>query len=218
MPLTIFIDESGDLGWNFALPYRQGGSSRYLTIGSLCIPPPKEHLARRVVRDLYNKFGWNTKKEKKWADMSDAARQEFARRAKILVESNDDIHYHAITVKKENVMEHIRRDPNKLYNYMVRLSLLNRMSVHGSITLIPDPRAIKVESGNSLSDYLQLELWFTKKVKTAIYTKTKHSHQCEEIQFADLLSGVVQSFHEDGENETFTVLNPRIRQIRLFFQ
>jgi uncharacterized protein DUF3800 len=218
MSLNIFIDESGDLGWNFALPYREGGSSRYLTIGSLCIPPPKDHLARRIVWDLYNKFKWNTKKEKKWAEMSDSSRLEFAQSAKKLAETHDDIHFHAITVKKKNVMDHIRKDPNKLYNYMVRLSLLDRMSGHDSVTLMPDPRSIKVESGNSLEDYLQLELWFGRKVKTLIHTKTKYSHQCEEIQFVDFLSGVVRSFHEDGEKTNLDILGPRIRQIRLYFR
>ena len=218
MALTIFLDESGDLGWNFMLPYRAGGSSRYLTIGALCVPPAKEYLARRLIVDLYKKFGWNPKKEKKWADMAPASRQDFAREARHLTDSHNDIHFHAITVKKENVMQHIRNDSNKLYNYMIRLSLLDRMCVHPSITLTPDPRSIKVESGNSLPDYLQVELWFTKKVLTQLHMRPKNSHQCEEIQFADMISGLVQSFHEDGERPNLLVLGPRIRQIRLFFR
>src|SRR5271154_5482057 len=171
MSFSIFIDESGDLGWSFAAPYRMGGSSRFLSIGALCIPLAKEYLARRVVRDLYDKFGWNTKKEKKWSDMSNSARQEFARTARQLRELNPDIHFHTITVRKQNVMEHIRRDPNKLYNYMIRLSLLDRMALHPLVHLIPDPRSIKIASGNSLPDYLQLELWFNKKVQTTIQMK-----------------------------------------------
>jgi hypothetical protein len=217
MHLTIFVDESGDLGWNFAAPYRNGGSSRYLTIGALCTPPNKEHLARRVVRDLYSRFGWNTKKEKKWADMSDSARAEFARTARRLRVDNADIFFHTITVWKQNVMQHIQSDPNKLYNYMIRLSLLDRMSTHSSVTLIPDPRSIKVESGNSLPDYLQLELWFNKKVQTRLFMMRKESDKCEELQFTDMLSGLVQSFHEDNEQENLQVLGPTIKQSRLYF-
>jgi len=218
MPLTVFLDESGDLGWNFAAPYRNGGSSRFLTIGALCIPPQKEYLVRRVIRDLYKQFKWNTAKEKKWADMSDSARTQFAESARSLCDSNPDICLHAITVRKENVMAHIRTDSNKLYNFMIRLSLLNRMATHDLVTICPDPRSIKVESGNSLPDYLQLELWFTKKVKTILKNSPRHSHQCHEIQFTDMLSGVVQSFHEDGEQPNLSILGPRISQIRLFFK
>jgi hypothetical protein len=218
MALTVFLDESGDLGWNFAQPYRAGGSSRYLTIAALCIPSGKEHLARRVVRELYTKFRWNTKKEKKWAKMSDAARKEFAESAYKLCDANADIFLHAITVKKENVMQHIRSDSNKLYNFMIRLALLDRMAAYSDVTLIPDPRSIKVQSGNSLHDYLQLELWFTKKVRTTLLTRPKHSDQCEEVQFTDMLSGLVQSFHEDGEKPNLLILGPKIRQCRLFFR
>ncbi len=218
MPLTVFLDESGDLGWNFAAPYRAGGFSRFLTIGALCIPSTKEHFVRRVVRDLYTKFKWNTAKEKKWAEMSDSARTEFAESARILCDTHNDIHLHAITVRKENVMPHIRLDGNKLYNYMIRLSLLDRMAAHDTVTLCPDPRSIKVKSGNSMPDYLQTELWFTKKVKTRLFHNPRHSHQCEEIQFTDMLCGVVQSFHEDNEQDNLNRLGPRIHQCRLFFK
>jgi hypothetical protein len=45
MPLkavAIYLDESGDLGWKFDGPYLGGGSSRYLTITALCVPPGKD--------------------------------------------------------------------------------------------------------------------------------------------------------------------------------
>jgi hypothetical protein len=217
MSFSCFIDESGDLGWSFDAPYRSGGSSRFLTIGSLCIPVAKEYLAKRVVHDLYKKFGWNAKKEKKWADLSNSARQEFARTALKLREMNPDIHFHTITVKKENVQAHIRLDPNKLYNYMIRLSLLNRMALHPLIHFVPDPRSIKIASGNSLPDYLQLELWFGKRVQTVIKMHTRDSHQCEELQFADMLCGLVQSFHEDNEQSHLAIIGHHIQQSHLFF-
>lgn len=216
MPITIFLDESGDLGWNFVLPYMQGGSSRYLTIASLCIPPEKEYLARRVIRDLYKDFRWNPKKEKKWADMSKTARARFAGAAKKLKESESDIFFHAITVKKERVMERLRVDPNKLYNYMVMMSLIARMSEHDSVNFIPDPRSVKVESGNSLPEYLQKEL-HRKNAKTRLVKDVRVSHKCPELQFADMLCGLVRGFHENKEAEYLTVLGPALRQIRLFF-
>ena len=52
----------------------------------------------------------------------------------------------------------VRNDVNKLYNYMVGLSLLNEMSKHVSIRLVTDPESVKVENGNNLRDYLQTKL------------------------------------------------------------
>jgi len=65
MALIIYLDESGDLGWNFTAPFRNGGSSRYLTIAAVCVPSAKIALPKRAVRKLYNKFGWPTGLEKK---------------------------------------------------------------------------------------------------------------------------------------------------------
>jgi hypothetical protein len=217
MAITIFLDESGDLGFEFTKPYREGGSSRFLTIGALCVPPPKKHLPKRIIKDLYQRFGWNRAKEKKWADMSESARREFAARARGMCDQHTDIQLRAITVRKENVMAHIRSDSNKLYNYMARLSLLEFMSNHNSVTLIPDARAIKVQSGNSLNDYLQIELWFTKSVQTNLATIPQDSQHCIGLQFADMLAGLVQAHFEDGERANFHVLAPRIRLSQLYF-
>lgn len=37
MDITVYLDESGDLGWKFDAPYRSGGSSRYLTIAAIAV-------------------------------------------------------------------------------------------------------------------------------------------------------------------------------------
>lgn len=52
----------------------------------------------------------------------------------------------------------MRRDSNKLYNYMIGLSLLDEMINYENVVLIPDPRTIKVKSGNSLHDYLDINI------------------------------------------------------------
>jgi hypothetical protein len=215
--LTIYVDESGDLGWSFGAPYHHGGSSRYLTIGALCVPPSKKHHPKRLVKDLYQRFHWPSNVEKKWSDMSEAARSEFVKAAGKMCAAHPDIGLQAITVKKENVKLHIRQDANKLYNYMIRLSLLNRMAMHDEVTLIPDPRSIKVESGNSLHDYLQIGLWFEKSVKTVLRTTPMESHNCVNLQFADMLAGLVQCRYENQDLTHFRMLRPNIRLSNLYF-
>jgi hypothetical protein len=217
MGITIYLDESGDLGWNFTAPYRNGGSSRYLTIASLCVAPKKKHLPKRLIWGLYRRFNWPHKVEMKWADLSEPAREEFAKAATKMCAANTDIYLHSITVKKENVKTHIRQDANKLYNYMIRLSLLDRMATHDTVTLIPDPRSIKVESGNSLPDYLQIELWFKKGVMTTLFNQPMESHNCVNLQFADMLAGLVQSRFEDNESRHFKMLLPHIKISTLYF-
>lgn len=75
---------------------------------------------------------------------------------------------------------------------MVKLLLLEQMAKHERVTFIPDPRSLKVESGNSLHDYLQTELWFSAGTQTLIETTPRDSRHCLNLQFADMLAGVVQ--------------------------
>jgi hypothetical protein len=217
MSAIVYLDESGDLGWSFDKPYRNGGSSRHLTIAAVCVPQEKRHLPKRVVKELYKTFKWPKQKEIKWADMSSDARKEFAQAARTMCDKHQDIFLHAIVVKKQNVMEHIRKDSNKLYNYMIRLLLLDRMATYDVVTMVPDPRSIKVKSGNSLHDYLQTELWFTKKSGTNLITAPMDSRNSLGIQFADMLSGLVQSRFEDNQSTHYQILSMRISLSSLFF-
>lgn len=213
----IYLDESGDLGWTFTSPYRQGGSSRYLTISALSVPPEKKHFPKRIIKALYTKFKWDVAEEKKWAFMNGEERKHFADLARKMCEQHADIRLIAIVVKKENVLSHIRTDGNKLYNYMIKLALLDFMSKFDVVTLIPDPRSIKVKSGNSLHDYLQTELWFTNKASTNLITTPLDSKNCRGLQFSDMLAGLVQSRYEDNNASIFQLISKQIQIVRLFF-
>lgn len=214
---VIYLDESGDLGWKFDAPYRKGGSSRFLTISALCVPTEKKHIPKRIIKDLHKEFNWTTNKERKWVDMGAGSRKRFSQLAKQMAESHPDIAMHAIVVKKQNVWEHIRKDGNKLYNYMIKLALLDKMATFDVVTLVPDPRSIKVQSGNSLSDYLQTELWFSKKATTNLITSPMDSKHCLGLQFADMLAGVIQARYEDNDSANHQLLSHKMTVGTLYF-
>lgn len=213
----IYLDESGDLGWKFDKPYRNGGSSRHLTISALRVPSDKKHIPKRLIRKLYKEFGWRTGAEIKWADMDTNQRKRFSILSCEMCDKHDDIYMIAIVVKKENVLSHIRADGNKLYNYMIKVALLDFMAKFDVVTLIPDPRSVKVKSGNSMHDYLQTELWFTKKSSTNLLTTLIDSKTSLGLQFADMLAGVVQARHEDNQAAAFQIISKKTTVNLLFF-
>lgn len=216
--MIVYLDESGDLGWKFTAPYRRGGSSRYITIASLIVSSSKRHLPKRLIKKLYKKFNWPSDSEKKWSDMSVEERIFFAKKAAVLREEHPkDIRYISITVRKENVKPHIRRDANKLYNYMISFSLLDEMARHEDVLFVPDPRSVKVESGNSLHDYLQTQLWFEQQASTILTTKPEDSASNLNVQFSDMLSGIVQGHFEDGNSQPWAELHHYISYKTLFF-
>jgi len=217
LSLIIYLDESGDLGWKFNSPPGKGGSSRYLTISALCIPYEKKHIPKRIIKSIYDKYKWDTKTEYKWTHMNLNQRKFFAEKAHKMCLNHPDILLKAIAVKKENVQVHIRKDGNKLYNYMIKLLLLNFMAGFDFVRLIPDPRSIKIKSGNSLFDYLQTELWFTKKVATNLCVTPLDSKTTRGIQFSDMLAGLVQSHHEKNYTGVFKLLREKIFIKSLYF-
>ena len=215
--MLFYVDESGDLGWTFTAPYRHGGSSRYLTIATLMCPHEKAHLPKRIIRNLYKDFGWSPAKEKKRADMSQSARLQFSNECKKLVITHKDIKLLSITVYKQRVKEHIRCDCNKLYNFMIKLSLIDEMCKYSYVELIPDPRSVKVESSNSLHDYLDINLAFEKNVETILKTQPCDSAHNKNIQFADMLAGLVQNHYEDDNSIYWNILDENIESKRLFY-
>lgn len=216
MSALIYVDESGDLGWSFDLPYGQGGSSRFLAIAAMILPDLLDHLPQRKVRHLYSHGKWDTKREKKWVEMSANSRLTFAKSAVSLQQVNTQIEYKAIVVNKQNVNENFRSDSNKLYNYMLRLLLLNEMAKHSHVTLIPDPRSIKVENGKSLHHYLEMML-YEKQAITKLESIIQDSKACLNLQFVDMLAGVVGTHYEFNRSEPWDILAPHIEIRRLFF-
>ena len=156
-------------------------------------------------------------KREKWSQMSIQERDYFAQRAKDLRGMHPDIQYFSMTVKKENVQSHIRDDGNKLYNYMISLLLLEEMSHYTSVDFFPDPRSVKVESGNSMHDYLQTQLWFEKNANTNLTTTPAESSSNLNVQFSDMLSGIIQGHFEDGNSSPWHILASSVNVRRLYF-
>jgi len=218
MALAMFyVDESGDQGWTFSAPYRHGGSSRYLTIATLVCPAEEKHLPKRLIKYLYKDFGWNPKIEKKWSDMTDIEREWFANKACDMADNHTDIKFFAITVFKEKVTGHMRKDGNKLYNYMMKLSLIDEMCRYEKVCLIPDARSIKVGSGNSLHDYLSINLTYEQNVETELRTQFCDSACTHNLQFTDMLAGLVHHHYEDSHSKCWTLLRSRLVSKKLFF-
>ncbi len=215
--MYIYTDESGDLGWKFEPPYGQRGSSRYLTIFAACIPDEKCHHLERLVRNMYKASRWESGKERKWIDASEPSRLQFVRQAALLLAKHEDISYHAIVVYKPNVTAHLRSDPNKLYNFMLKLMLIDEMKAHDRVHFIPDNRSVKVESGNSLHDYLQTTLWYEAGVSTVLHTTSTDSKQCRGLQFADFMAGAIAARFEYARHQYLATPGLQVKLRKLYF-
>lgn len=214
----IYVDESGDTGWTFDAPYRRGGSSRFLTIAAVIVSDEKRHHTKRVIKSLYGRLSAPPADEIKWVHLTDEHRAWLANQITLLqTKLGSDLLLTSMTVRKEKVFPHIRKEPNFLYNYMLNLLLSQHMAKHQNVTLIPDQRSIKVSSGSTMHDYLQTQLWFEHQAITKLKTTPLDSRNCMGLQFADMLAGFIQSHYEDGKSHYITSLRKHIKMRELYF-
>ncbi len=217
MPRKIYLDESGDLGWTLNAPFRNGGSSKYLTIAFIIIPEDSNHLIKRFVKNIYKHYGFDPTKEIKANKLNPEQKLYIANSIVIFMNRHPDFIIGAITVNKTNVGTHIRLDGNKLYNYMMRLSILDKIHTRPVVKVIRDERSIKVKSGNCCIDYLQTYVWFEMESPCILMDFPSESHRNICLIFIDWVTNIIWGRYEDNKIEPFNVLLPVIRNQKLFF-
>lgn len=215
--MNVYLDESGDLGWTLDKPFGSGGSSRYLSIATLIVPKTISHLPKRIIKKTYKERKQHTSKELKGHELTKEERIKFAERVRSLVTREPAIQISVITVKKKNVQPHIRTDANKLYNYMIKFALLEKIKTVPHVDFIPDPRTLKVQSGNSQIDYLQTTLWFEYNSSTVLNHAPMESQRNLNLQFTDFIANIVWRFYEFNRSEGFNILKKHLFLKHLFF-
>jgi len=150
--------------------------------------------------------------------MSPEDRTAFAWAAVKMLKAHPNISLHAAVARKESVADHIRTDPNKLCNHLIEACILNKLAGFDDVTLVPDPRSVKVASSNTLPDHLQMKLWFELGVTTTVESKPRDSASSLQVQCADMLAGLVRSRYEDGDLADFHTLSPVLETSLRFFE
>ena len=144
-------------------------------------------------------------------------KMDFVSRAVAMLNANKEVRIDCIVANKQNVQAHIRTDPNKLYNYMCRCVIPDYVKGELEFEFVPDKRSIKVRSGNSLADYLQIVLWFEYGLATKLINSPQESDKNYNLQFMDWIAHCVWAHFERGEEDVFTKLSPAIKIRHLFF-
>lgn len=209
MGICVFLDESGDLGWSLDLPYRNHGSSRYLSIAHVFVDSANVHLLGRFVRSLYKKRKLHKKHELK-ATMLTADEKMLVANQTVDFIGRGIISIHARTVFKPNVDMHIRDNENVIYNYLVKRCILSEIEKYPEVTLYPDKRSIKVQYANSLGIYLQTAL-FEKGSGTKVNYNPVESSSCLPVQYADYLANIVWNRYEDNDAGPYNIIYSHIK-------
>lgn len=221
MSVCFFLDESGDLGWTLDKPFGNGGSSQHLTIATISSDVESQKHIGRFVKRAKKKYGFSSKKEMKWTDLNHQQRLDFSEKAAKLIKEHDGLQCYAIVVAKRGVAHHLRNDKSLLYNYLIRMSLLDEVVKYPNVTLIPDPQGIAPNTGAPLHHYMQHMAYEyaakTGSSVTSVGFKQLDSSASFGIQFADMLAGIIQQKFEGINEEYFAHLADVIQLKKFFF-
>lgn len=219
--MKIYIDESGDLGWKFDKPNRDGGSSRFITITGIIISKDEEKYISRFISDIYKKYNLTPNIEKKGANfISEHSSFITSQLTNKIINKSASFKIISITVNKSKVYGALRKDKNIFYNYVLGLLLKPEIIQLDNAEIVLDKRTIKVSHGESFPDYIKTEIW-GQGIDIDISCEFLESTNNKMIWFADWYANFIWRNHEDSESSSYTILielpKNRFLEKRLFF-
>jgi len=205
--MYVYLDESGDLGFG-------KGGSRYFTIAFTIMENPVPF--RRCVKKVKIKHNIPRDVELKGNTTRVSVKEELLYRFAGL-----EIEVHSITVKKSNVQLKLRRNTNILYNYMVGLSLAERilMEKPGTKVLVSIDRRVISVPALQIEEYLKSKVWLEGK-RTDIDLEINHldSHEAYAIQGIDIICNSIFRKYNWNNYILFNIIQGKIKSDkRLFF-
>lgn len=143
--MHTYLDESGDLGFNFDHPYRSKGSSRYISIAHVAFEDDNLVKAERFMKKTMRFLGFNNKTEVKGSSLDDEKALKAAKKITHFITQSGTVKIGGIVAKKENVNEALKSDTNILYNYLVGDLVNPYYKIFPDVYFFPDKRSIKTE-------------------------------------------------------------------------
>jgi len=198
---SIFLDESGDLGWTLTKPRGKGGSSRFIVLAAIVVPNGANKSLERIVRGLYTARSRKSSSELKSTELNGHDRQTFARALVNLKNKNPLFSYHAVVVEKAAVIASLVNNTEVLYNYMAERMLSAPMAGCTRVEFYPDQRTVRPRDKNALHNYLETRLAIDGHI-VDIDTIPSDSGAFKEIQAADYLASIVWAKFEEN-NQLF---------------
>jgi hypothetical protein len=206
--IYIYLDESGDLGFS-------GGGSKYFTIAFLVTERPVE--VKRVIKRIKQKYKIPRNVELKANTTKRNIRKDLLNKFSRL-----EIEIQSITVKKKNVDLKLQGDTNILYNYMVGLSLGERIVrselQNAKVNIIVDKRTISVTSGFKFDEYLKYKVWYEKGRKDIDF-QIQHleSHRVYGLEAIDNIVNAIFRKYNSSDFELFNIIQGEITYDKTLF-
>jgi len=191
----IFLDESGDLGFNF----KKKKTSKYFVIA--CLFVKEERPVEKIVKKIFN--GFSKTERKNHSGTLHAYKEKPATRQKLLgLLNKKDVSIISIYLNKSKVYTRLHDEKHVLYNYVANI-LLDRIytkkliSTNEPIVLVASRRETNKFLNDNFCHYLSNQVSGNHKIKISIEIKTPQEKKCLQIVDCICWSLFRKREHED---------------------
>lgn len=197
----IFLDESGDLGFNF----KKKKTSKFFVVAFLFLK--NKGPVEKIIKKIFKSF---TKKEKKFHKGVLHCFKETPRvRIKVLnLLKEKDVSVIAIYLNKKKVYTRLQDEKHVLYNYVTNI-LLDRIynkkiiSIKEPINFIASRRETNKFLNENFKNYLKNQINKNHSIKIEIEIKSPNEEKC--LQVVDFVAWAIYRKYEFGD-ETYSNL------------
>lgn len=209
--ITVFIDESGNLG--------RGG--RYFVLAAVVFDDRNsgsKRIKRLVKRTALNVgLAQNGKplKELKSGNLSFVNRQKFLQ---LMAKQPDHEIFYFVADKRHVSMLSQGKPKNLVYNYFSGLlarEIAKKYPLQ-DISILFDNRTTKVASMNSLSDYIRINLYTMKSFYGNINVEQADSKSSLGLQAADIISNTIYRAIDKNQRHFLEIIKNRIENAEYF--
>ena len=202
----IFLDESGDLGFNF----EKSKTSKFFVITCLFVANkrPIEKIVKKVFREFPKKI------RKQHSGCLHSYKETPKTRSKLLnLLGEKDVSVLTIYLNKQKVYTKLQNEKHVLYNYVVNI-LLDRIytkkliPVDKPIHLVASRRETNKFLNQNFKDYLENQANANRKLRLKIDIKFPHQEKC--LQVVDIVCWSIFRKVEYGDESYYHLVKQKI--------
>ena len=201
----IFLDESGDLGFNF----KKKKTSKVFTI--TCLFVENKRSIEKIIRKTHSEL---KKKYKRRFGILHAVKEKPITRQRLLKRlSEKDCAIMTIYLNKKRVYTKLQNEKQVLYNYVVNI-LLDRiytkklLPLSKTILLIASRRETNKFINQDFKNYLNNQIVNRHKVNVRVVIKTPYEEKS--LQAADFTSWAIFRKYEYGDDSYYNLIKNKI--------
>jgi hypothetical protein len=214
-PWFLYLDESGDLGFNPDKP----GRSRHFTICILAVSTTTRNrtVASAVKKTIARKLNPKSKRRRRVKELKGTATNFEVKEYSYRQLSGVRFGLYAVTLNKDRLYPELQKQKDRTYNYLARLILehLPIENARDTVNLILDKRKNRKER-REFNSYIQRELAsrLSPEVKLRIAHQDSVNNHC--LQAADLFCWEIFRKYERLDNCWYEVFRGKVRYDSLY--